>query len=51
MKHDLALTVVLVTDDQVPAASTRLKAATADAVLSKPVDAKLLLDTLQRHCL
>lgn len=50
LKRQMALRVVLMTDDQAPAASARLQTANADAVLVKPVGAQLLWDTLQRHC-
>jgi len=50
MKLHRAVAVVLITDDQAPATSKRLQDADADAVLVKPVGARDLWDTLQRHC-
>lgn len=50
MKHQRAVAVVLVTDEQVPAGSKRLQAANADAVLVKPVGARTLWDALERYC-
>jgi AmiR/NasT family two-component response regulator len=50
MKLQRTVAVILVTDDQVPAVSKRLQGADADAVLVKPVGARDLWDTLQRHC-